>query len=294
MRVSSRRGFTLIELLVVIAIIAVLIALLLPAVQAAREAARRAQCVNNMKQLALAAHNYIQVQNSFPANLYLHPNYSTRNLLLEQLELDRVPPASDGTAAALQRDQFQRHVGDERDRELELDLPGDRRTSRSGCRSSTHCSARPTRARRSTRPMPTRSRGQLAAGTSYVGNLGDNCLACGGVVNGNPVVSLCASQGYFCRGNQLGDPLVNTVGVPGQGTGSGIFWRECSGVPIQQVTDGTSNTFLAGEQIMKVTLWNSWVEANQSVGSTALPLNYLAPGVTHQRHRQHGHRDRGH
>src|SRR4051794_12886413 len=50
-----RRGFTLIELLVVIAIIAVLIALLLPAVQAAREAARRAQCVNNLKQLALAS-----------------------------------------------------------------------------------------------------------------------------------------------------------------------------------------------------------------------------------------------
>jgi prepilin-type N-terminal cleavage/methylation domain-containing protein/prepilin-type processing-associated H-X9-DG protein len=66
MKTRSRYGFTLIELLVVIAIIAVLIALLLPAVQAAREAARRAQCVNNMKQLGLAMHNYHSAQNVFP------------------------------------------------------------------------------------------------------------------------------------------------------------------------------------------------------------------------------------
>jgi len=68
-----KRGFTLIELLVVIAIIAVLIALLLPAVQAAREAARRAQCVNNLKQLGLAMHNYHSSNNSFPMGATLQP-----------------------------------------------------------------------------------------------------------------------------------------------------------------------------------------------------------------------------
>ena len=96
---SSRPGFTLIELLVVIAIIAVLIALLLPAVQAAREAARRAQCVNNLKQLGLALHNYESANTAFPPagkaiNLTTAPpsvvfpdtGFSTQARLLSYLE----------------------------------------------------------------------------------------------------------------------------------------------------------------------------------------------------------------
>ncbi len=71
-RSPRSRGFTLIELLVVVAIVGLLVALLLPAVQAAREAARRAQCQNNLKQIGLALHGYLDAQGTFPPGFSLY------------------------------------------------------------------------------------------------------------------------------------------------------------------------------------------------------------------------------
>jgi prepilin-type N-terminal cleavage/methylation domain-containing protein/prepilin-type processing-associated H-X9-DG protein len=274
MRVRKGRGFTLIELLVVISIIAVLIALLLPAVQAAREAARRAQCVNNLKQLALACHNYQSISETFPANLYLHPNYSTatynwNNASFIVMALPQMEQQGLYNAVNFSIMWGPNQLGNW----SKTFLGQQNSTVRMTVLNALLCPSDPSP------PTDTNNADEignsLSAGTSYVGNVGDNCLQC---TPGAGIVQFCAAQGYNCRGFQLGDPSTTAIPPP-PATGSGIFWRECSGVRLSDITDGTTNTFLAGEQIMKVTNWNAWVEANQCVGSTALPLNYLAPGV---------------
>jgi prepilin-type N-terminal cleavage/methylation domain-containing protein/prepilin-type processing-associated H-X9-DG protein len=268
------RGFTLIELLVVISIIAVLIALLLPAVQAAREAARRAQCTNNLKQLALACQNYHEVYNQFPCNLYLHPCYATATYYWNNSSWIVFLLPSMDNQPLYNSVNFNVMWGTYQICNWANGLSLANMTVRQTVINTLLCP---------TDPSPHTSTnhsdevwGQLAAGTSYVGNVGDNCLGCGPAQG---VRSLCASTGYYCRGISLGDPA-NPYTYPIQpSTGTGIFWREDWGVSIPQITDGTSNTILAGENLMMVSLWNEWVEANASVGSTALPVNYIGPGL---------------
>jgi len=83
---NRRNGFTLVELLVVIAIIGILVALLLPAIQAAREAARRNSCLNNMRQIGLAVHNFMDSNKALPPAEISSPMTSIHAFLLPYLE----------------------------------------------------------------------------------------------------------------------------------------------------------------------------------------------------------------
>src|SRR5207247_238814 len=92
----------------------------------------------------------------------------------------------------------------------------------------------------------------LAAGTSYLGNLGSNCLG---------------GKEFPCALPELGGQPDNPR------SSNGVIWREGSATT-SEITDGLANTFLAGEQIMAASDWNAWAHANESTGSTAIPLNY--------------------
>jgi prepilin-type N-terminal cleavage/methylation domain-containing protein len=83
---NENRGFTLVELLVVIAIIGILVALLLPAIQSAREAARRSQCMNNLKQIGIALHNYHSAHNTFPVGAALQEGSTWSAYILPYME----------------------------------------------------------------------------------------------------------------------------------------------------------------------------------------------------------------
>jgi len=278
-RQSRVRAFTLIELLVVIAIIGVLIALLLPAVQAARESARRSQCVNNLKQIALAAVNYETTYRSFPLafNLQYYPGYAGGifpygtgsyadgygplvGLLqfLEQVPLYNAINYGMGPYVAANTTVFGTSIST-------LWCPSDPLISSQLSETAVGFDGS---------TMPLRY-------TSYAGNLG-TLVYFPTAGDPNYKAKLQANKGIFFY---IGTPswLPGTLG-------------SMSAIRITQVTDGASNTFLFGEHPHgrngaaspagnnDVNRWNWWVSGDygDATFSTFFPPNFFQQDLGQQ------------
>jgi len=210
-------GFTLIELLVVIAIIAVLIALLLPAVQQAREAARRTQCKNSLKQLGLSLHNYPDVLNRFPQAKVYDPNMTQCQSWISGNGLSwRVM-----ILPYIDQAPLYQTINFSEWIECRTFTPSTITPLRNKVIPAFFCPSDPT-------PQVYQS---AWAGTNYAAMAASGK----GAVN-PPALSSCGATG-FSHGDQTG----------------GLAYQ---GRKIAEITDGTSNTALAGEVFRGKSFWN--------------------------------------
>ena len=266
---SEPRGFTLIELLVVIAIIAVLIGLLLPAVQSAREAARRAQCTNNLKQLALAAHNYESANLTFPMGDHMGRNWQNFGLIRQDF----------GHFVALTQFYEQGNIFNALNSSVMIYMFPNSTISGFGV---------------STLWCP--SDGDIA-GLRYPGMPGDGWDC-------SPIPMTFAS--YAGNSGVLvyayNDPSLNTEQGMFAYTGNVIAGGTANFPPVRiaSITDGTSNTFLYGEHahnkmaivngnndIFGINWWTSG-DLGDTTFSSIFPPNYFSGDQSGQYHSEHG------
>jgi prepilin-type N-terminal cleavage/methylation domain-containing protein/prepilin-type processing-associated H-X9-DG protein len=252
-----RHAFTLVELLVVIAIIGVLVALLLPAVQSAREAARRMQCSNNLKQIGLAAHNFHDVEGRLPYNTQFQGgwdwNYQRNQRswsclarilpYIEQASLKEQMQILNSTNAAT--DNKGKTLGQNLDI---LATP----IKAFFCPSDVAIQKKADNIRANLQ-------GVMITLSNYKGVNGSNW--CWGTFINNTPASTQMTPGSDCDGLQRGN---------------GVFFRLDFNKKqrLANITDGTSNTFMFGEDIPSINAHCTWPYANGVGGTTAVPPNW--------------------
>ncbi|MCZ2342806.1 MAG: DUF1559 domain-containing protein [Bacteroidales bacterium] len=222
----SRRGFTLIELLVVIAIIAILIGLLLPAVQKVRAAAARAKCTNNLKQMALATHNYHDVRTVLPyATLDHLPGETTSSWTTGQILI----------LPYLEQDIVARKWDEKLPRNSHDDPDGDGFTNAMLQQMIIPTFVCPTM----TRPSgPLNASGPVSGGTPP-----ENRAYCSYLFNAGSQDVTSLHYGP--------EPAFNGPIVPVKDPTSNPSSPNRAAVSLLAITDGTSNTFLVGETDFK-------------------------------------------